>query len=172
MIVGISYNPYIEVKKISQAQNFDKQSSAAPGKDYPQYNEISREASNALKAYISAQTTPKKDFQLYKTNEIPQEIYTNDGINFNTTPDDYIKYLRAAGKNFSVEHIKEKDGREIVQICERGKNSIKYTSWDYDDVKSGKHSAIIRDISDLRTNRLNKRTVFYEDATEIYPRIK
>ena len=43
---------------------------------------------------------------------------------------------------------------------------------DYDDVKSGKHSAIIRDISDLRTNRLNKRTVFYEDATEIYPRIK
>ena len=60
MIEGISYNPYIEVKKISQAQNFDKQSSAAPGKDYPQYNEISREASNALKAYISAQTTPKK----------------------------------------------------------------------------------------------------------------
>lgn len=102
MIEGISYNPYIEVKKISQAQNFDKQSSAAPGKDYPQYNEISREASNALKAYISAQTTPKKDFQLYKTNEIPQEIYTNDGINFNTTPDDYIKYLRAAGKNFQL----------------------------------------------------------------------
>ncbi|PWL77119.1 hypothetical protein DBY21_05470 [Candidatus Gastranaerophilales bacterium] len=173
MLDGISYNPYIRKGSDSKHSEQNLKTNISCQNDCTQYNEISPETSNAIRAYAAAQLSkPAEKFKLYNKNKIPQELFTQEGIKFNTSPDDYIKHLRQQKKNFSIKNIKDKDGREIVQIIERDNGKIKYTSWDYDIKGSNKYSAVVRDICDLEQNKKKQRIVFHENATEIYPQKK
>ena len=108
--------------------------------------------------------------QQFDVSKVPQEMFTKEGINFNTKPEDYIKYLKENNIDFKVEKSinKYNDGRKIIQIIEDDGNLKKYTSWDYDDENTCNYSALIRDEEIIAGKvKKTKRLVFTKDRTEL-----
>ncbi len=169
MIDGIYYTPvvsppvYINKKYIKESLPAEENSGI--------YSQISRNAAAAVKSYAIAKTRLNKPLkQQFDVSKVPQEMFTKEGINFNTKPEDYIKYLKENNIDFKVEKSinKYNDGRKIIQIIEDDGNLKKYTSWDYDDENTCNYSALIRDEEIIAGKvKRTKRLVFTKDRTEL-----
>lgn len=117
---------------------------------------------------------PEKRIQTgeFAIEDFPQENFSDAGITFKTTPNEYIKYLKTNNKDFKVFKASNNDEKSvrIKEYNDKNKNIGSNTTWNI-DTSSGKpilkdimHTAYQSDGSNTRVT-LNKEKTYVEKFT-------
>lgn len=105
----------------------------------------------------------------YYNDEIPQEAFTKDKLTYDTTPEEYIKYLNQNNINYKIEKDGEEDNNRSIHIDEFDENDkrIQSTWFYYGENKFGeKHQFLSRSSYDSNEAE-TKRITFDDNSTEV-----
>lgn len=92
----------------------------------------------------------------YKTKDINPEYFTKAKITYNTTPEQYINYLKQNGIKYKIKHA----GSTIIEYDSKGEEKVS-TSWIHEN---GNFERICRwELNDKNSRRLD----FYKDETYV-----
>lgn len=107
--------------------------------------------------------------KMYYRNEYPQESFTESGINHETTPEQFVKYLENNNIKYKINYEGEEDNNRSVTLTEYDKNgkAVRGYWWYYGEKHFDEQFPWVS-VSELNENEEEVRRIcFDEDVTEV-----
>ena len=141
--------------RILDINKYDENESRTQVIDFQPYRTIVR---NYTRKRIPVGHFPRKEF--------PQENFTDEKITYETTPKDYVNYLKSHNKNFKIYKTND-DNQKTLMIKEFDikENELLSTIWDFDPHTNNGLTAIMRESNNPNGSRA--RIVFDKSSTSV-----
>ena len=107
--------------------------------------------------------------KIYYRDNFPQEKFTKSGINHETTPEQFMEYLKKNNIDYKVSYEGEEENNRSVWLAEYDKDGKKVRSywWYYGERKFGEQFPWVS-VSELNDNEEEVRRIcFTEDSSEV-----
>lgn len=134
---------------------------------YDEYEYVTQEiAFGGNETVVTNYTLRRIPIGNFSRKEFPQANFTDEKITYETSPKDYINYLKSHNKNFKMYKTKD-DNKKTLMIKEFDtKGNVRLsTIWDFDPHTNNGLNAIMRESNNPNGSRT--RIVFDKNSTSV-----